>query len=403
MNTIALLLVPSLVLGLIPTSTAQADSKLAITSNNPHLQVRSGLANLKQRLEEDRKCHVAFLGGSITQNPGGHTAMVPAWLEETFPQAKISVTNAGLSSTCSTSGAFRLKAHILDKGEVDLLIVEFAVNDDQDAGHTRRECIRGMEGIIRQVQREHPKCGIIMVHYLNPGMLDKLTKGEVPVAIAAHEDVAVRHGVISVNVAAEVAAATSGGRYQWKDYGGTHPGRFGYRVASNMIIAALEAGLAKSQDSSPSKLSDLLDAGSYDHGYFLAPKDAKFSAGWRVGKVSRQLLPLGGIRSQYSSYQLLRGDQPNSAMTIEFTGRTIGAFLLAGPDAGILESRIDGGPSTRHDLYHRFSGGLNYPCSVIFRTDLKPGKHTLELQLAEQKNPRSKGTTASILFFEVNK
>tara|TARA_B100001115_G_scaffold56041_1_gene41435 strand:- start:209 stop:481 length:273 start_codon:yes stop_codon:yes gene_type:complete len=89
-------------------------------------------------------------------------------------------------------------------------------------------------------------------------------------------------------------------------------------------------------------------------------------------------------------------------MTIEFTGRTIGAFLLAGPDAGILESRIDGGAPTRHDLFHRFSGGLNYPRSVIFGTDLKPGKHTLELQLVDEKNPRSKGTSASILFFEVS-
>ena len=81
----------------------------------------------------------------------------------------------------------------------------------------------------------------------------------------------------------------------------------------------------------------------------------------------------------------------------------MGAFLLAGPDAGILEARIDGGPATRHDLYHRYSRGLNYPRSVIFGTDLKPGKHVLALQLAKEKNPASRGTTASILFFEVNR
>ncbi len=396
-------LLPSLLLPLIQISSAQDDPQSAIGADNPHLHVRSGLASLRKRLEVDRKCHIAFLGGSITQNTSGHTAMVPAWLKKTFPDAEVTVTNAGLGSTCSTSGAFRLKPHIFGREQVDLLVVEFAVNDDQDAGHARRECIRGMEGIIRQTQRDHPHCGIVMVQYVNPGMLAKLTKGEVPVAIAAHEDVAIRHGVISVNVAAEVAAATRGGRYQWKDYGGTHPGRFGYRMASNMIIAALEAGLAKGQDASQAKPADLLDAGSYDHGHFLAPEEAKFSAGWRVGKVGRELLPLGGIRPQYASYQLLRGDQPGTSLSLEFTGRTVGAFVLAGPDAGVLEARIDGGPVNRHDLYHRYSRGLNYPRSVIFGTDLKPGKHVLKLQLAEEKNPGSRGTTASILFFEVNR
>ena len=396
-------LLPSLLLPLIQIASAQDDPRSAIGADNPHLHVRSGLASLRKRLEVDRKCHVAFLGGSITQNTSGHTAMVPAWLKKTFPEATVTVTNAGLGSTCSTSGAFRLKPHIFGRKKVDLLVVEFAVNDDQDAGHARRECIRGMEGLIRQTQRDHPHCGIVMVQFVNPGMLDKLKKGEVPVAIAAHEAVASRHKVISVNVAAEVANATKEGRYRWQDYGGTHPGRFGYRVASNMIITALEAGLAKGQDAAPAKPADLLDPGSYEQGHFISPAEAKFAGGWQLGKVSRELLPLGGIRPQYSSYQLLRGTQPGASLKLEFSGRTVGAFLLAGPDAGIVEARIDGGPPTRHDLYHRYSRGLNYPRSVIFGTDLKQGKHVLELKLTGDKNGGSRGTTASILFFEVNR
>lgn len=396
-------LLTSLFLPLIPVSRAQDDPRSAIGAENPHLHVRRGLISLKKRLEVDRECHVAFLGGSITQNTRGHTAMVPAWLRKAFPDAEVTVTNAGLGSTCSTSGAFRLKPHIFGKEKVDLLVVEFAVNDDQDAGHARRECIRGMEGLIRQTQRDYPQCGIIMVHYVNPGMLAKLTGGEVPVSISAHEAVAARHKVISVNVAAEVAAATKEGRYRWQDYGGTHPGSFGYLVASNMIIAALKAGLAKEEHGSPDQSAALLDPGSYDQGHFISPEKAVFSDGWKLGKVGRELLPLGAIRPQYSSYQLLRGIRPGASLKLEFSGRTVGAFLLAGPDAGILEARIDGGLPTTHDLFHRFSGGLNYPRSVIFRTDLKPGKHTLELQLAREKSPRSKGTSASILFFEVNR
>ena len=394
---------PIILLLLITGLAAAAGPNDRIASNNPNLNIRAGLPHLKRSLEVDKECHVAFLGGSITQNTGGHTKMVPEWLKEAYPEVKFTVTNVGLGSTCSTSGAFRLESHIFGKGEVDLLIAEFAVNDDQDAGHAKRECLRGMEGIIRQVHRKHPKCDVVMVHYVNPGILAKLQKGEVPTSIAAHEEVAKHHGVISVNVAAEIADATKAGRYTWKDYGGTHPGKFGYRVASNMIVAAIKAGLVK-KDGTSRKLQAALDAGSYDQGCFVELKQAKLSeGGWQLGKVGRELLPLGGIREQYLPYQLLRGDKPGAELTLEFEGRAVGAFILAGPDAGVVEACLDGGEFQKHDLFHHHSRGLNYPRSVVFASDLKPGKHTLTLRLSKEKNERSKGTTASILFFEVNR
>ena len=41
----------------------------------------------------------------------------------------------GIASTCSVTGAHRLTRDVLSKGDVDLFFIEFAVNDDQDAGH----------------------------------------------------------------------------------------------------------------------------------------------------------------------------------------------------------------------------------------------------------------------------
>jgi hypothetical protein len=59
-------------------------------------------------------------------------------LQRRFPDTKFTFTDAGLSSTCSTTGAFRLSTDVLSQGPVDLLFIEFAVNDDQDAGHAMR-------------------------------------------------------------------------------------------------------------------------------------------------------------------------------------------------------------------------------------------------------------------------
>ena len=69
----------------------------------------------------------------------------------------------------------------------------------------------------------------------------------------------------------------------------------------------------------------------------------------------------------------------------------------------MLEASIDTGEFAVHDLYHRHSGGLNYPRSVMFASDLSPGKHSLSLRIAPANNPKSKGHAASILFFEVNR
>lgn len=371
-------------------------------SANVHL--RGDLGRLRKKLTGDAPVHVAFLGGSITQNTGGHTAMVPAWLRTQWPKTDLRFNNVGMGSTCSTSGAFRHRSHVLAKG-LDLLIVEFAVNDDQDAAHAYRECLRGMEGIIRRTRTQNPDAGIIMVHFVNPPMLAKIQNGKTPVSIAAHEAVAKHYGVTSVNVAAEVAESIKKGVYTWKDYGGTHPKRFGYEIASGLITGALDVHLKPSGQAISKSNANLplpLDTESYFGGEFVSVEKAQTSPGWKIGKATKDLMPMGGVRSQYFGYDALRANAAGESLTLKFKGRAVGAFILAGPDAGIVETRVDGGEWKRHNLYHRFSGGLNYPRSVMFHTDLKPADHRLELRISGESDKRSKGNAATILFFEVN-
>ena len=375
-------------------------STCAMSDKSP-VQHRGTLKHLRTKIDSGSEVHVAFLGGSITQNSKGHTAMVPEWFRQEFPKARFKFTNAGMSSTCSTSGAFRLKDHIWSQGAPDLLIVEFAVNDDQDAAHARRECIRGMEGIVRQTLSLNPNAGIVMVHFVNPGMLEMTLKGKTPTSISAHESVANHYQITSVNVALEVAQATQQGRYGWKEYGGTHPKKFGYRAASDLIIKAIQAGLA-SDNATTTKLPPLVDPRSYHSAGFVSVKNATTGKGWKRGRATRELIPHGSIRRDYLPYPLLRGEGPNESAKLEFTGRTVGAFILAGPDAGVVESRIDHGKWVEQDLFHRFSEKLNYPRSVIFHSNLTPGVHTLELRVLDSNRENSKGSAINILHFEVN-
>ena len=87
---------------------------------------------------------------------------------------------------------------------------------------------------------------------------------------------------------------------------------------------------------------------------------------------------------------------------MHFKGRALGAYVLAGPDSGVIEVSIDGGKWQRVDLDPRHSRGLHYPRTVMFDTDLKTGAHTAKIRLSNKSTPLSKGTAARILQFVVN-
>jgi hypothetical protein len=99
---------------------------------------------------------------------------------------------------------------------------------------------------------------------------------------------------------------------------------------------------------------------------------------------------------------LLCAIKPGAELTLAFHGQAIGAYVLAGPDAGIVEAAIDGGPFTATDLFHEFSRNLHYPRTVLFAADLKSGAHTLRLRMALEKNKASTGQAMRIVQLVAN-
>lgn len=361
-----------------------------------------GVSNFIARLEKDRKAHVAFLGGSITQNGKGHSGKVAAWLQERWPEVEFTFTNAGLSSTCSVSGAFRVDRDVLSKGPVDLMIVEFAVNDDQDAGHDAVTARRGMEGILRQYFAANPTGDVIMVQYVNPGILKAIQEGSSTVSVVAHEEVARHYRLPNVNVGVALAAEIAAGRMTWEeDYHETHPNDKGYTFASNLINRVIEDTVSGETPQTVT-LPEPLDSGSYASAKIVDPQKLDWLGGWEFGPVSEDLIPVGSIRGDYRVYQALRSDEAGSHLYFSFSGTMLGAFVLAGPDAGSLEISVDGGAWKKVDLFHSYSKSLNYPRSVIFADDLAPTLHQAVIRVAEGIPAGSQGTTATILHFQVN-
>ena len=177
-----------------------------------NITIRGSFDNSRFKFETKHTGRVAFIGGSITEM-NGYRPMMMEFLQNRYPHTDFEFINAGISSTCSTTGAFRLSRDVLSKGEIDFLFLEFAVNDDQDAGHSREACIRGMEGIIRNLRTHYPHADVIVTYFVNPRMLAQLQKGETPLSMGAHEEVLETYQISRIHLARELATQIEKGKF----------------------------------------------------------------------------------------------------------------------------------------------------------------------------------------------
>ena len=382
---------------------AAQDPNLVTELASANAQLRGNLQNCLHKFEHDKTGHVAFLGGSITEM-NGYRPIVEKWLTARFPETKFTFTNAGIASTCSHTGAFRLQRDVLSKGPVDLLLVEFAVNDDQDAHHTGDDCTRGMEGIIRHTMRNNPMTDIVMIHFANPEMLATAQAGKMQLSVTQHEAVAKHYNISSVNLPAEVADRIEAGTLTWDQFGGTHPGPIGNQLAADLVAGILITGW---KDDAIKPIAVTVDnitpliKSNFEHGHWLSHDVAKIGDGWTRGVPAWKSVA-GSQRERFNREEMLFGDQPGAALSLTVDGTAVGAFILAGPDAGQLEVQIDDGDWKTVELYHSYSSGLHYPRTVMFATDLEPKPHQVNVRIGAHHSEKSKGHAVRIVSFVAN-
>ncbi len=374
--------------------------------DDENIRLRGNFQHSFQRFHTEKAGHVAFLGGSITEMDG-YRPRVMEWLTKRFPETKFTFTNAGIASTCSHTGAFRLNRDVLSQGSVDLLLVEFAVNDDQDARHSADDCVRGMEGIIRHVRQHNPRSDIVMIDFVNPEMLATAQAGKSQLSVEQHERVARHYQISSIDVPATLASLIASQKMSWETFGGTHPGPAGNQwvadgVAQLLTAAWSHAAIAKEPPLNyPAFPKRLLDS-SFDEGDFLPASEVQIDGGWQRG-IPDWTTIAGSNRDRFLGESIFYSTQPESELSFHFSGKAVGAYVLAGPDAGQLEVQIDEGESKTFELYHSYSSGLHYPRTVMFASGLTFGDHALKVRLAGTHHASSKGTAARILAFTISR
>ncbi|HTI07515.1 MAG TPA: SGNH/GDSL hydrolase family protein [Puia sp.] len=370
-----------------------------------YFTVRNGLPHALHAITVTKSVTVAFLGGSITYNPGWRDKTC-TFLQEKFPTTHFHFIAAGIPSLGSLPHAFRLQRDVLDSGKVDLLFVETAVNDRVNGTDSLTQ-IRALEGIVRHAKKSNPSMDILFMSFADPSKTEDYEQGKIPPEVANHERIAGYYGFPSINLAKEVHDKIAHQEFSWKkDFKDIHPSPFGQELYFAAIRDLLNICLDSSRPGAPSvsgrSLPPPLDKASLVKGAYynisnaLVDKDWEYNTAWRP----RDSL---ATRPGFVGVPMLVSTTPGATLTLPFKGTAIGMAVISGADAGILSWSVDEGPYQKTDLYTAWSSFLHLPWYILFRADLKEGPHQLKLTIDETKNPRSRGTACRIVYFLVNR
>lgn len=338
-------------------------------------------AAVRERQGAVRKT-VVFLGGSITEMNGFRPRVMQA-LRAKYPQVDFIEVAAGLSSTCSDAGAYRLEEDVLEGCVPDLFIVEAAVNDEQDGHFDARRSMRGMEGIVRHVRAKHPACSIVVGLMVNKKQYGQLLNGEVPVQYEVHSRVARHYGAAVADIGSALAESAKNGGLSWSEYKDCHPSPAGCEFCAKVVMDAIGRVFDPLRQARTTELPPPLDENSYFRGCFLPTDVLNLGDGWQVSCPRWEEI-LGTKRQYFTRGPAVWSETAGAELSFRFRGTAAGAFLTAGPDAGDLEISVDGGPFRLLRLRAEY-GSLHYPYVQSLADDLIDGPHEIRLRVAAAK------------------
>jgi hypothetical protein len=172
-------------------------------ATDAYVRTRGGLADIPTRLRSE-DCTIAYMGASVTAQKDGYRPRLHEQLKAETGRDHRAV-NAALGATGAITGVFLMDELALTH-RPDLALVEYATSDV--VGTTPlAQLVPVLEGIVGKLRRAG--CEACFV-YLRREEFDLRTSG----VIAAYEEVAERHGVPSIDVAAWLDAKISGGEVE---------------------------------------------------------------------------------------------------------------------------------------------------------------------------------------------
>ncbi|ANS74322.1 hypothetical protein AWM70_06775 [Paenibacillus yonginensis] len=382
---------------------------------------RGGLVHTRNRIKLSCPVRIAFLGGSITEGAGASEAERSSWraltgfyLSERLGSEQVSCVNAGVGGTSSVFGAHRLCEHVLSQGPIDLLFVEFSVNDGSDQ-LDRAEVIRGMEGIVRQMKRLSPQTDICFVYTAS----ERNLSAERPEYIAIHEQVAEHYQLPSVNLAYRVYQWLQAEAAEWTDLApdGYHPNDKGHalyaRYMKEFLEKALSVALSANLSIGPVVLSHSqvvdkslpkpMDPASYEFAAMalLSGLEEEEQGGIRLisqrGFNRVKLEADAPLMNWRYDTEHLDAELKGAELVFHTWGKSAGVSLLCGPDSGIFEYSVNGAEFVQVNPFDEWCLVAYRPVHFLFPLEAERGPVHVILRSTGLKDERSSGCRVKVL------
>ncbi len=328
------------------TAPEQKDDKEVDTGSEEYkkmigksLMQLGNVHRIKKALERARsgeRCEVAFIGGSITQGAGAIPINVNCYAYNAFKgfcdlagrgyEDNVGYTKAGVGGTPSEVGILRYEHDVLDDGKKapDVVIVEFAVNDEGD--ETKGEFF---DSLVRKIYNSPQKPAVILLYSVfvdGYNLQDRLKcVGEgynLPM-------VSIKDAVYDqFYLGSDEGGVVSKNRFFYDMY---HPTSLGHRIMADSLI-----NLFKAADEAD-------DADDLDITGITPPKGGEFENSYLVNRYNIDKCPavlsydFGGFNGESTELQMVERD-----LDLKGTPEFKGEWLYPGDGSGdpVFKARI---------------------------------------------------------------
>lgn len=384
------------ILSLVFLTLVQCQTSKKESFFNGH-EVRGGLNNVLFKMENRDTVRVAYLGGSITAQPGWRIHSFN-WFKENYPNTKFIEINAAIGGTGSPFGAYRLKDQVLQY-HPDLVFVEFAVNDSNT---NPEEITRSMEGITHQIWKQNPEIDICFIYTIKEDFLDIYKKDSLPSSITTMEKIAEHYQIPSINFGPEVLRRVDEGKVLFKGNketndtivvfspDGVHPyPESGHKIYHEVFVSALtemksevannvvKHNIVEPLIANPSVDTKMIDWDKIDSKEELTAIETKSDSIYK--KFTRYFNNIGkGV--------------PGDSLSFKFRGQAFGFYDVIGPGTGTLEVAVDG----KKQNISRFDGYCTY-WRISYKTigGLADSIHTVSIKVREEPIDKNKILSAN--------
>ena len=370
-------------------------------ANPSEFFVRDGLPNFFNKMKKGNDVAIGYLGGSITRAPYMYRIQSLQYIQQMYPEIKVTGLNAGISGTGADLGACRLYDQLL-RHNPDLIFIEFAVN---------RAYPEGVEGIIRQIWQHDPTIDICLIYTISSGQGQIYTTGRVPDNIINLENLAEHYSIPSVHMGLQSGFLEEQGKLIWKgdpetikdqivfSTDGLHPLKPGGDLYAHAIARAM-LKMRTCTETIAHLLPKPLLPDNWEDAKMLDPLSfATFEGDWKKLDITNN-----SKLKAYSDWfpYIMQSEKPGSSFSFQFEGEMFGLFDVGGPEAGQIEIEINGKPASLQQVdmenYIQTNDGVsqqpinrfNRYCNDRYRgqcffVKVNPGKHNVKIILSPKK------------------